>query len=145
METPVQLDLRLSSEQPDGPAVQQLLWRVDDEAAIRYGAPGIEAAAEADIPGEARHEVDREEIVRPRLFAEMRRLGDQVVDPPELRLRDVVQPADLIAAGARQARIRRRGDAVGTVALGTDLEVVGRADVVKPVAIVAGRSRRSRR
>ena len=67
----------------------------------------------------------------------MRRLRHEVVELAEFVRIDVGEAAKLIAPTPGQARVDRRRDAVRIVVRGGDRQVVGGAEVPKPVAVVA--------
>src|SRR5262249_14531563 len=105
-------------------AVQQLLRRIDDEAIVLNAPAGVDARAHADAWTELRLDAAAEEVRTLRPLAEIFLTPDDVLNLVELRQRDVVQAADLIAAAVGQPRIQRCGDAVRTVVVWRHEQVV---------------------
>ena len=118
--------------------------RVDVEADVLQNAPRVDAAAEAEPRCEAGIDGEPHEVGHLPLVAEIRRRADQVVHLAELVRVDVVEPAHVEAAAARQPRIARRRHAVGAEVGRRHGEVVGHQEVAEPVPVVAGRDRHGR-
>ena len=82
------------------------------KAAVNRGAADADAALQLAAPAEARLELGVDTVVGIRPIAEVVGLGDDRGDEAELVRLDIVEPADLRAAAARQARAGGPGDAV---------------------------------
>ena len=81
-------------------------------AVVDLGASGAHAAGEEHAGLDSRIHGEVDAVIDLRPLPELRCLAHLALDLAEPRRVDVIEPADLVAAAAGEARIGRRGNAV---------------------------------